>query len=231
MKHCASVVALTDPRTTVAATPLARSRPAKRLLDIVVAAVALFCLSPLMLCLALWVKWDSPGPAFFKQARLGRGGRLFMMAKLRTMRADAAQGTAITVQGDARITRAGAWLRRTRLDELPQLVHVLVGSMSLVGPRPELPALAAQIPNNTRQQWLAHRPGMTDPASLAHLDEAAQLAAAQRTGETGDATTVYMQRVLPQKIAMSVAYAERATFVSDLGVLLQTLARLIGRRA
>jgi lipopolysaccharide/colanic/teichoic acid biosynthesis glycosyltransferase len=225
---------LVDPHATtqadVGARP-ARSRPGKRLLDIAVAAVGLFVLSPLMLLLALWVKLDSPGPAFFKQARLGQGGRPFMMAKLRTMREDAVPGPAITAHGDPRITRAGAWLRRTRLDELPQLVHVLVGSMSLVGPRPELPVLAAHLPNALRQRWLAHRPGMTDPTSLAHLDESAQLATAQRLNPQVDMTTLYMQQLLPQKIAVSVAYAERATLWSDLGVLWQTVARLIGVRS
>lgn len=223
-----------DPHTTTqanAGAPQARSRPGKRLLDIVVAAVALFVLSPLMLLLALWVKLDSPGPAFFKQARLGQGGRPFMMAKLRTMRVDAVPGPAITAQGDPRITRAGAWLRRTRLDELPQLVHVLVGSMSLVGPRPELPVLAAHLPNALRQRWLTHRPGMTDPTSLAHLDESAQLATAQRLNPQADMTTLYMQQLLPQKIAASVAYADRATLGSDLGVLWRTVARLMGVRA
>jgi lipopolysaccharide/colanic/teichoic acid biosynthesis glycosyltransferase len=199
-------------------------------MDVVVSAAALFCLSPAMLVLALIVKLDSPGPALFKQPRLGRGGQAFLLAKFRTMQADAASGSAITVQGDARITRVGAWLRRTRLDELPQLVHVLVGSMSLVGPRPELPALAAQVPNDVRQRWLSHRPGMTDPASLAHLDEAALVQAAQALHPSIDAATAYRHHVLPQKLALSLAYADRATLRSDVGVMFKTVWLLLGWR-
>jgi lipopolysaccharide/colanic/teichoic acid biosynthesis glycosyltransferase len=199
-------------------------------MDVVVSAAALFCLSPAMLVLALIVKLDSPGPALFKQHRLGRGGQAFLLAKFRTMHVGAASGSAITVQGDARITRMGAWLRRTRLDELPQLVHVLVGSMSLVGPRPELPALAAQVPNDVRQQWLSHRPGMTDPASLAHLDEAALVQAVQALYPGIDAATAYRHHVLPQKLALSLAYADRATLRSDVGLMFKTVWLLLGWR-
>lgn len=216
--------------TSHAAAPMVRRRPGKRVLDVVVAAVALFCFSPAMLLLALAVKLDSPGPALFKQRRLGQGGQLFTVAKLRTMRVDTVPGPSITVQGDARITRMGAWLRRTRLDELPQLVHVLVGSMSLVGPRPELPDLAVKVPNDVRQRWLLHRPGMTDPASLAHLDEAALVQAAQRAHPGLDAVDAYRQHVLPPKLSLSLAYAERATLLSDMGVLLKTVAMLLGWR-
>ena len=113
---------------------------AKRLFDLVFSALALLVLAPLLLCVALWVTLDSPGGAFFRQTRVGRAGKPFRIYKFRTMCADAeASGPAITAQADARITRAGHWLRRTKLDELPQFLNVLIGDMSIVGPRPEVP--------------------------------------------------------------------------------------------
>jgi lipopolysaccharide/colanic/teichoic acid biosynthesis glycosyltransferase len=131
------------------------------------------------------------------------------------MRADAG-GLALTVGDDVRITRAGRWLRRTRLDELPQLLDVLAGHMSLVGPRPEVPRYVAHYPPDLRERALAVRPGITDPASLDHLDEAALLAAA------ADPEREYIERILPAKVAQAAAYAERATLRSDLTVLART---------
>ena len=150
----------------------------KRLFDIVVAAFALFLLSPLLLAIALAVRLDSRGPALYRQTRVGRRGVSFRIHKFRTMR-DGAEGLLLTLPGDLRVTRVGAWLRRTRLDELPQLIDVLQGTMSLVGPRPDVPRYVAQYPAALRDRVLAVRPGITDPASLAHLDEATLLARAE----------------------------------------------------
>jgi lipopolysaccharide/colanic/teichoic acid biosynthesis glycosyltransferase len=195
----------------------------KRLFDIAIALPALLLLAPLLLAVALWVKLDSPGPVLFRQQRVGRHGRLFRIHKFRTMVADApARGLAITVGADARITRAGAWLRRTRVDELPQLWDVLRGEMSLVGPRPEVPRYVALWPADLREQLLALRPGLTDPASLAHIDEAALLAAA------ADPEREYVEHLMPAKLQLSAAYARRATLASDLLILLQTAGRLMG---
>jgi lipopolysaccharide/colanic/teichoic acid biosynthesis glycosyltransferase len=188
---------------------------AKRLFDLVVSTLALLLLAVPMALLALWIKLDSPGPVFFRQQRVGRHGVPFAIHKFRTMRADAG-GLALTVGDDARITRAGRWLRRTRLDELPQLLDVLAGHMSLVGPRPEVPRYVAHYPPDLRDRALAVRPGITDPASLAHLDEAALLAAA------ADPEREYIERILPAKVAQAAAYAERATLRSDLTVLART---------
>ncbi|MGL6111978.1 MAG: sugar transferase, partial [Rubrivivax sp.] len=152
---------------------------AKRLFDFCGAALALLLMSPLMLAIAAAIQLDSRGPVFFRQQRVGRHGVPFCIHKFRTMVADAAQrGPALTVGADARITRAGRWLRRTRLDELPQLFDVLAGHMSLVGPRPEVPEYVAHYPAALRERALSVRPGITSPASLLYLNEAELLARA-----------------------------------------------------
>jgi lipopolysaccharide/colanic/teichoic acid biosynthesis glycosyltransferase len=200
---------------------------AKRLFDIAVATLALLLLSPLLLVLALVVKLDSPGPVFFRQQRVGRHGVPFRIHKLRTMRHGAA-GLALTVGDDARITRAGRWLRRTRLDELPQLIDVLQGTMSLVGPRPEVPRYVAHYPPALRERALAVRPGITDPSSLDFIDEAALLARA------ADPEREYIEVILPAKLQRAADYAERASLATDLGVLWRTLRVLLrgsGRRS
>ena len=198
---------------------------AKRLFDCVGAAFALLLLWPLLLGLALWIVLDSPGPALFRQERVGRFGRPFRIHKFRTMRPDADRlGPPLTVGEDARITRAGRWLRRYRFDELPQLLDVLRGDMSLVGPRPEVPHYLALMPAALRERVLAVRPGITDPVSLAHLDEAAELAAA------ADPEREYIEVILPRKLQAAAEYASRATLWSDLCVVASTLRLLVGGR-
>lgn len=197
---------------------------AKRLFDLIVSAVALLLLSPLLLLVALAIRVDSGGPVFFRQERVGRHGRPFRIHKFRTMVADApALGPAVTVGRDERITRLGHVLRHYRVDELPQLIDVLTGDMSLVGPRPEVPRYVAHYPEPLRAQVLAVRPGITDPASLEHLDEAALLAAAD------DPEREYVEVILPKKLRTQAAYAARATLASDLAVLLRTVRLLISR--
>jgi len=197
---------------------------AKRLFDLIGAAAALLLLSPLLLAVALWVRLDSPGPIFFRQHRVGRHGVLFRIHKFRTMCVDApAQGLPLTVGADPRITRVGAFLRRTRIDELPQFIDVLQGTMSLVGPRPEVPRYVAHYPPGLRERALSVRPGITDPASLAHLDEATLLAQAD------DPEREYIEQILPAKLQQAADYAERATLVTDLGVLWRTARALVRR--
>jgi lipopolysaccharide/colanic/teichoic acid biosynthesis glycosyltransferase len=195
---------------------------AKRLFDLLGAATALLLLSPLMLLTALWVKFDSPGPVFFRQERVGRHGVPFRIHKFRTMAADAsAHGMLLTVGADPRITRAGAFLRRTRIDELPQFIDVLQGTMSLVGPRPEVPRYVAHYPPALAERALSVRPGMTDPASLAYMDEATLLASSK------DPEREYIERILPAKLQHAADYAERATLSTDLMVLWRTLRALL----
>jgi lipopolysaccharide/colanic/teichoic acid biosynthesis glycosyltransferase len=195
---------------------------AKRLFDIVVSLAALLLLALPMLAVAAWIKLDSAGPVFFRQQRVGRHGVPFAIHKFRSMH-HGAGGLSLTVGDDARITRAGRWLRRTRLDELPQLLDVLAGDMSLVGPRPEVPRYVALYPPGLRERALAVRPGLTDPASLAYIDEAALLAAA------ADPEREYVERILPAKLQAAAAYAERATLASDIAVLARTARALLGK--
>lgn len=195
----------------------------KRAFDLLGAAAALLLLAPLLLVLALVIRLDSPGPVFFRQERVGRHGRPFRIHKFRTMVADAPQrGLAITVGADPRITRCGAWLRRTRLDELPQFIDVLQGHMSLVGPRPEVPRYVQHYPPGLRERALAVRPGITDPSSLAFIDEADLLARA------ADPEREYIDHILPRKLQAAADYAERATLWTDLRVIARTLRVLLG---
>ncbi len=197
----------------------------KRAFDIVGATVGLAVLAPLLLIVALLIKIDSPGPVFFRQVRVGRHGRPFRIFKFRTMWADQPAGAReITLAGDARITRAGAWLRRHRVDELPQLIDVLRGTMSLVGPRPEVPRYVAHYPPGLRERALAVRPGITDPASLDFIDEAALLAKA------ADPEREYIEVILPVKLQRAADYAESASLATDLALLWRTLRVLLGQR-
>jgi lipopolysaccharide/colanic/teichoic acid biosynthesis glycosyltransferase len=195
---------------------------AKRAFDLLVAALLLIGLSPLMLVIAAWIKLDSPGPVFFRQPRVGRRGVLFRIHKFRTMAADAPRGSALTIGADPRITRAGAWLRPRRLDELPQLIDVLAGTMSLVGPRPEVPEYVAHYPPALIDAALAVRPGITSLGALEFMNEAEQLARA------ADPEREYIEVILPRKAQLAADYAAQASLCGDLGVLGRTLRRLIG---
>ena len=197
---------------------------AKRMFDAIAAALGLLLLAPVLLAVAIAVRLDSPGPVFFRQERVGRGGRTFRIHKFRTMHVDApSQGPPITVGVDPRITRVGHVLRGHRLDELPQLIDVLWGDMSLVGPRPEVPRYVEHYPPEMRAKVLSVRPGITDPASLEHLDEATLLASAS------DPEREYVQVILPRKLALQADYAARATLASDLKVIARTLRAVWGR--
>lgn len=196
---------------------------AKRVFDILVAGLGLLLLSPLFMLIALAVRLDSPGPVFFRQERVGRFGVPFRIHKFRSMQ-HGAPGAAITVGDDPRITRTGRWLRAAKLDELPQLIDVLAGHMSLVGPRPELPRYVALYPAALRDKVLSVRPGITDPASIAYRDESVQLARA------ADPEHEYVHVVLPRKLALAQAYAEQASLATDLRVIWRTVALVWGRR-
>lgn len=197
----------------------------KRLFDLVCAALGLLLLAPVGLAVALWVAWDSPGPVLFRQQRVGRAGRLFRIYKFRTMhpRAEAA-GPAITVGADARITRAGHWLRRTKADELPQLINVLLGDMSLVGPRPEVPRYVALYPDAVRALVLSVRPGITDRASIEFRDESSLL------GRSSDPERTYVEQILPIKLRYAAEYARSHTLWGDLQILAHTARALWGGR-
>jgi lipopolysaccharide/colanic/teichoic acid biosynthesis glycosyltransferase len=196
----------------------------KRALDLSFAALGLILLSPLLAVLAALVKFSSPGPVFFRQERVGLHGKPFRIHKFRTMRSDTAdRGPLITAEGDSRITRAGRWLRRYKLDELPQLIDVLAGDMSLVGPRPEVPRFVAAYPEAMRQKILSVRPGITDVASLEFIDENKLLAAAV------DPEREYLEKILPHKLLHYAAYVENRSLSMDLAILVRTLASILKR--
>ena len=196
----------------------------KRLIDIAVAAGALVLLLPFFAVASVWIRLDSPGPVFFRQERVGRHGRVFRIHKFRTMAyTPQAGGRQITVGADPRITRAGRWLRHSKLDELPQLIDVLLGDMSLVGPRPEVPRYVAMYPEDLKAKVLSVRPGITDPVSLEFADESELL------GRAADPEREYVEVIMPQKLRAAVAYVEHASVWNDLAVLAQTLRLLWGR--
>jgi lipopolysaccharide/colanic/teichoic acid biosynthesis glycosyltransferase len=194
----------------------------KRAFDVVAAVVGLVLLAPLFLLVAAWIRLDSPGPVFFRQERVGRGGRPFRIHKFRTMRVEAG-GPALTVGADPRITRAGAFLRRTKIDELPQLLDVLRGDMSVVGPRPEVARYVAAYPPALREKVLSVRPGITDPASLQFRDESSLLARA------ADPEREYREVVLPAKLRLAADYVDTASLGGDLRLIAATLRALWSR--
>ena len=191
----------------------------KRALDVSAAGVALVLISPLLAAIAGAVKLSSPGPILFRQERVGLRGRRFTILKFRSM-IDGAHGPAVTSRGDRRVTRAGRLLRRYKLDELPQLWNVLVGDMSLVGPRPEVERYVRFFPE-AYARILTVRPGLTDFATIAYRDEEALLGASQ------DAETYYTSRVLPAKIRLCERYLEEMSLSTDLALILRTLAALV----
>jgi lipopolysaccharide/colanic/teichoic acid biosynthesis glycosyltransferase len=193
----------------------------KRLFDVAAAAAGLFFLSPLFLVVAALIKMDSAGPVFFRQERIGLGFRPFRIYKFRTMVQHAERsGPAITFGQDGRITRTGRMLRRTKLDELPQLLNVLRGEMSIVGPRPEVRRYVERF-RDEFSEVLSVRPGITDLASIRFRDEAAIL------GASGDPEELYVTRVLPEKLSLAKAYAARTSLLFDLGVIVRTLAVVV----
>jgi lipopolysaccharide/colanic/teichoic acid biosynthesis glycosyltransferase len=196
----------------------------KRAFDLLAAIVGLALFGLPMLAIAAWIRADSPGPVFFRQERVGRHGRVFRIHKFRTMGVDAeARGPQLTVGADRRVTRAGAWLRARRLDELPQFLDVLAGDMSLVGPRPDVPRYVALWPADLRERVLAVRPGITDPASLEFRDEAGLLARA------ADPEREYVEVILPRKLARAADYADHASLWSDLAVIGRSVGVLFSR--
>ena len=198
----------------------------KRLFDIAFALLALLLLGPLLLAVALWVRLDSPGPVFFRQQRVGRSGQLFDIYKFRTMQTGAeAMGPQITVGEDARITRAGAWLRRSKVDELPQFINVLRGDMSVVGPRPEVPRYVAQYPADVRETVLSVRPGITDLASIEFRDESALLA------RSSDPERTYVEQILPAKLRHAQEYVRTRSLWLDLRIIARTVLAVLGLHA
>ena len=192
----------------------------KRIFDVTAAVLGLLLLSPLMVLTAIVIAGDSPGPIFFRQERMGKGFRPFLIYKFRTMVRDApSRGGLLTLDRDSRITRSGRFLRKTKIDELPQLINVLKGEMSLVGPRPEVRPYT-EVFRQDYEDILKVRPGITDLASIKYRAEGEALAKA------GNVEEEYVRRVLPDKIRLAKEYCKRSSLFFDLILILRTLLRL-----
>lgn len=196
----------------------------KRIFDFILAGVALSIFWPVLLIVALAIKLDSSGPALYRGSRAGRGGVLFFMLKFRTMVLDADKlGGPSTANGDPRITRIGTILRKFKLDELPQLINVLTGKMSFVGPRPEVMS-EVQTYSPEERELLTVRPGITDWASLHFRNEGEILAGSPDPHQT------YRAKIRPQKMELGLRYIRERSFLVDLRILIQTVKALLGMK-
>ena len=193
----------------------------KRLFDIVASGFGLLLLSPLFLLVAIWIKLDSPGPVFYRQVRVGRYNRDFRIFKFRSMRVGADKGSLVTIGGrDPRVTRSGYFIRKFKIDELPQLINVFIGDMSLVGPRPEV---RHYVDYWTKEQLrvLDVRPGITDPASIKFRNENELLEKAE------DAEKYYIEVIMQEKLRLYLEYVEKHNFWFDIKLIFQTFLVII----
>jgi lipopolysaccharide/colanic/teichoic acid biosynthesis glycosyltransferase len=196
-------------------------RAGKILFDSCTAALGLVITSPLLVICAALIRLNDGGPAIFRQRRVGQNGRPFQLIKFRTMVEGAQEnGPTITVRGDARLTSIGRFLRRTKLDELPQLWNVLRGEMSLVGPRPEVPEYVSTYSERQRGV-LRWKPGITGPASLLYVDEEEILAGRK------DCESAYLHEVMPRKLEIDLRYCERMSFLGDVKLIAATLRAVV----
>lgn len=196
----------------------------KRLFDIVASGFGLLVLSPLLLILAIWIKLDSAGPIFYRQVRVGRGNKDFRIFKFRSMRVGSDKGSLVTIGGrDPRVTRSGYYIRKYKFDELPQLINVLLGDMSIVGPRPEV---RHYVDYWTPEQMhvLDVRPGITDPASIRFRNENELMAAAD------DPQSYYIHVIMQEKIKLYLEYVQNASFWYDIKLIFQTFRVIVTER-
>lgn len=192
----------------------------KRVFDIIASGIGLLLLSPLFVVLAIWIKLDSEGPVFYRQVRVGKNNKDFKIFKFRSMRVNADKGSLVTIGEDPRITRSGRFIRKMKLDELPQLINVLIGDMSLVGPRPEV---RHYVDYWTPQQMtvLCVRPGITDPASIKFRNEN------ELMGKTDDPERFYIETLMQEKLEMYLKYVSHHSLMGDLGLIFKTIAAVI----
>lgn len=195
---------------------------AKRLFDLILTIPGIVLLSPLMAAITLWVALGSPGPVFFRQIRIGLHGKPFHVFKFRTMISDAEKrGLKVTVGNDPRITRAGLFLRKYKLDELPQLFNVLRGEMSLVGPRPEVPEYVDYYPDDIRKEVLSVLPGLTDNAAIEFKDENDMLAGSE------DPQKTYVEEILPVKLELYLRYVRNQSIPGDTWLIFRTIFSIL----
>ena len=196
----------------------------KRLFDIVASGLGLIVLSPLFIILAIWIKLDSKGPVFYRQVRVGRYNKDFRIFKFRSMRVGADNGSLVTIGGrDPRVTKSGYWIRKFKLDELPQLINVFIGDMSLVGPRPEV---RHYVDYWTPEQMhvLDVRPGITDPASIKFRNENELMEKAEAPEK------FYIEVIMQEKIKLYLEYVEKHNFFYDLGLIFKTFWVIVKER-
>lgn len=194
---------------------------AKRLFDFTLSLLFLLILLPLFIFLGLWVFFDSKGGIFYKQIRVGKNGKEFIMYKFRTMHVDAEKKGLLTVGNrDNRITRAGYFLRKYKLDEFPQLLNVLLGNMSIVGPRPEVRKYV-DIYTREQKKVLIVKPGITDYASIQYIDENELLS------QSSDPELLYIKEIMPQKLELNLKYISTQSFLGDIKIIIKTLFRII----
>lgn len=196
---------------------------AKRWFDLVCALIGLIVLFPLFLIIAAWIKLDSNGPVFFRQVRVGLNGVPFRIHKFRTMVINSESVGRLTVGNDSRVTRSGHFLRKAKIDELPQLIDVVVGNMSLVGPRPEVQEFIDCYPSEVRREVLSVRPGITDLASIEMVDENEILA------KYSDSRKAYIEQILPIKQQYYVDYVRNNSLSEDINIIFKTIYKIVNR--
>ena len=193
---------------------------AKRLFDIVSSGIGLLCLAPVFVVMAIWIKLDSRGPVFYRQTRVGRYGRDFRIFKFRSMRVGSDKGRQITVgERDPRIPRSGYFIRRYKIDELPQLINVFLGDMSIVGPRPEVRKYVDLYSEEQRKVFQV-RPGITDLASIKYRNENELLS------QVDDPDTYYIDVIMPDKLAINLEYIRHQSFMGDIKIIFNTLFKI-----
>lgn len=191
----------------------------KRIFDLLASFFGLILLSPLFVLIAIWISIESPGGPFYFQERVGKHGKPFRLFKFRSMRKGSDRKGLLTVGKDPRITRSGVFIRKYKIDELPQLINVFIGNMSLVGPRPEVQKYV-DLYTKEQQQVLSVKPGITDWASIKYKDENALLGASENPEET------YIQQIMPDKLGINLDYIQNRSFRMDLMIIIQTITKI-----
>ena len=193
----------------------------KRAFDILFSCIGLLTLLPVFLVMAVWIKADSRGGVFYRQVRVGLHGKQFRIFKFRSMRLGSDQGSQITIgERDSRITRSGLFIRKYKLDELPQLINVFLGDMSFVGPRPEVPKYV-DLYTDAQRKVLDVRPGITDMASIKYSNENELL------GKAEDPEAYYIQTIMPDKLSINLEYVKNHSFAGDIAIIFKTLFKIL----